>query len=161
MALLAAGGWSQCHQELYSNALDNTQVDEIQDTCHGEKVFLGCRKVGDDHLTVAAWGRKATVFTNVTDEVRNCRKNCNSKKEAGTQWYRTPAAWGFAAQDNDLYLSYLDVGDTHEPAPKKGTAETRLSWFMNVSNTGGYRCGAFIIGLFESNAWETVFFHAN
>jgi len=160
VATLTGRGWTQCHKELYSYLLDNNQFEEIGEKCHGEKVFVGCKRVGSDLLTVAAWGRKATVFTDVTDENETCSTICNSKKEAGTQWYRTPKAWGFAAQDDDLYLSFADIGDTHGPAPQNGTAKTRLSWYINRSNHGGYRCGA-DKHLYRSKDWEMVFFHAN
>ena len=156
---LTAGGWTLCHQELYSNVLDNTQFEEIQDTCHGEKVFLGCKRVGADRLTVAAWGRRTTVFTDVTDEDYACKSNCKSKKEEGTNWYRTSKTWGFAAQENNLYLHSADVGDTHGPAPQSSTAGTRLSW-MAYGKWGGYRCRT-DENLGNSNYWEKVFFHAN
>ena len=153
MATLTARGWTQCHKELYSKPLYNNQFEEIRKKCHGEKVFVGCKRVGSDRLTVAAWGRKTTVFTDITDEEKDCESDCKFKTEAGTKWYRTPKAWGFAAQGDDLYLSWADYG-----YPQTNTA--RLSWYLNQSKRGGYRCGAFE-GLYTSNDWEKVFFHAN
>ena len=152
VATLTARGWTLCHQELYSNVLDNTQFEEIQDKCHGEKVFLGCKRVGDDRLTLAAWGRKTTVFTDVTDE-DDCLFNCKFKTEAGIKWYKTPKAWGFAAQEDDIYLSWADYGYPQ-------TNKERLSWYLNQSKSGGFRCGT-DTNLVTSNSWEKVFYHAN
>ena len=139
--------------------MDNNQIEEIRNKCHGEKVFVGCKRVGSDRLTVAAWGRRTTVFTDVTDGNHNCRSNCKSKKEEGTNWYRTSKTWGFAAQDDEIYLNWADIGDTAGPAPQSSTAGTRLSW-MTYGGYSGYRCGA-DKNLGPSNAWEKVFFHAN
>ena len=67
---LTAGGWTQCHKELYSNKLNNAQVQEIQEVCSGDRIFIGCKRVGADRLTVAAWGRKTTVFPDKPLDVR-------------------------------------------------------------------------------------------
>ena len=64
--------------------------------CYKQNVMVGCKRVGSNHLTVAAWGRKTTVF-GVTEERSPSRGDCKYKEEAGNKWYRAPKAWGFAA----------------------------------------------------------------
>ena len=158
---LTSGGWTQCHTELYSNALDDDQVDVIQEKCSAAKTFMACKEVGSDILTLAAWANTATVFA-VTENNAFCGASCQSQVEAGSRWYRTPAAWGFAAADNSLFLFSADITTPGQG----GTGGTRLSHFVsNPSNPfGGYRCGE-TRNLWGSSDggddWERVFFHAN
>ena len=154
VSTLTSGGWTQCHTELYSNHLDDAQVDAIQEKCNKAKTFMACKEVGSDTLTLAAWANTATVFA-VTDDDPDCFDSCQSQVEAGTRWYRNPLDWGFAAADNSLYLDVGEIGDAYEP----GTGGTRLSIIVNDYD-GGYRCGETTY-LYDGDNWERVFFHAN
>ena len=148
---MAAGGWTQCHKELYNNPLNDSQVEEIKKKCFGKRTFMACQRVGSDHLTLAAWGKQSTVFTSVTEEKLKCHP-CKVKIEGGTKWYRTLGAWGFiAANSSYLYIRHCDF-DIMEDG-------TRMCWFCN-KHIGGYRCGA-NHRLNKSNVWERVIFHAN
>jgi len=162
IATLTSGGWTLCHKELYINVLNDTMVGPIQGKCHKNRIFLGCKRVGTDLLTVAAWGNRATVFTDVIDEDIVCMSDCKFKVEAGTKWYRTPMTWGFASGEYDLFLATADLGDKPGPGyPQDGTARKRMSWNINLP-VGGFRCGASTRLLDEkSNDWERVLFHAD
>ena len=152
------GGWTQCHKELYSNVLDDAQVDVIKEKCSGPKTLMACKKVGDDYLTLAAWANTTTVFA-VTENNHLCRASCTSQVEAGSRWYRTPKAWGFAAADNSIYLNNVDRADIRTSG-QEGTGGTRLSYFIDDS-TLGYRCGETKDLNNDADNWERVFFNAN
>ena len=137
ISTLTLGGWTQCHTELYSNELDDAQVDAIQEKCNNTKTFVACKKVGSDILTLAAWANTTTVFA-VTENNPTCNDTCQSQVEAGSRWYRTPGTWGFAAADNTLYLYKNDKADVRTPG-QEGTGGTRLGFVVNFSGYGGYR----------------------
>jgi len=131
---LTAGGWTLCHKELYSNNLTDAKVAQIQEMCDGDNIMIGCKPSGTaDRLSVAAWGRRKTVF--------------NAGQESGTRWYRTEKAWGFAPANSPIDLTDADV--------KSGV--TRISFHLNM-RYGGFRCGE-RYHLNDSNDWERLFFH--
>jgi len=74
----------------------------------------------------------------------------------GTKWYKyhsgNQPAFGFAPGQSDLTLSCIDYGTTDN--------EKRLSWWWDVPNFGGYRCGS-EQHLHGSSGWELIFFSSN
>ena len=129
ISTLTSGGWTQCHTELYSNVLDDAQIDVIQGKCNNTKTFMACKKVDSDHLTLAAWANTTTVYA-VTDTDSQCQDSCTSQVEAGSRWYRTPKAWGFAAANNSLFLNSVDRADIRTSG-QEGTGGTRLNYYTN------------------------------
>ena len=63
---------------------------------------------------------------------------------------------------NVLLILLFDVD--RDIVDNTNDGETRLSWYLNQQNHGGYRCGTTRV-LYNSNLggddWEKVFFHAN
>ena len=158
ISTLISGGWTQCHKELYSNRLDDAQVNVIQEKCNNTKTFMACKEFGADYLTLAAWANTTTVFA-VTENNDLCRASCTSQVEAGSRWYRTPKAWGFAAANNSLFLNSVDRADIRTSG-QEGTGGTRLSYFIKDSILG-YRCGETTDLNIGGDNWERLFYHAN
>lgn len=66
VATVTAGGWTECHSDLYNVAgLDTTTV---MAGCTGAQLMLACRPTGDATLTLLAQGPSADVIFDTGDD---------------------------------------------------------------------------------------------
>merc|ERR1712226_51743 len=151
------GGWTLCHSEYYATEVTDYSIETSQGYCNKDKIMMACRYYGASELTSLAWADRATVF-GVTD-YQACgtysSDDCYGNVVQGTKWYRTSegysyGAWGFADSQSPIRLYYIDW-DSEQ-------GNKRISWNVNYSGVGGYRCGD-SHGLDYAWDWEKVFYH--
>lgn len=147
------GGWTLCHSEYYYTEVTDYSIELIEGYCNKDKIMMACRPYGASELTTLAWADRATVFG--TTDSYYCYDYCYGNVVEGTKWYRTYegysyGAWGFVDGQSSFYLYYVDYSSD--------SASTRLSWHVNYSGLGGYRCGS-STSLEYSGDWEKVFYH--
>jgi hypothetical protein len=138
-------GWTQCHQDLYSNSA--ATIETILAQCGGSNLLLACRPVGAPNFTLlAAAPRDDVVFDTGTDVTTSHTAN-------GSEWYFNDSlSWGFAAQGQAVNKNGCDLNSA-DPQ------DTRLCWHMTAGNIqSGWRCGA-DTQLGGSTSWERHIFH--
>ena len=99
--------------------------------------------------------------------VCNNKGDCEGNVSNGVRWYQTDgdkAAWGFAAEDSDINLYWVDVASDESD-------DKRLSIHLNDNGVfeGGHRCGSKLAryndvdgnSFDDDDGWELVFYHAN
>ncbi|MEE2787111.1 MAG: MopE-related protein [Myxococcota bacterium] len=144
---LTEGGFEVCWRQTYDQR--GVSLAEIKDSCHLDKVLLGCRRTGQPTLTIAAMGNHDDVFFDV-GEGQNAIHQHN-----GVAWYfDEDSSWGFAPLPEGVN------GRSVQRRPcdlENRDAPLRLCWETEMGQMGrGYRCGA---SRGASVQWERVIFH--
>ncbi len=140
---LADRGWRPCHISLYGDG--GTPLDEVLAGCGGTHLLIGCARVGDDRLTLAAEG----AFDQVTADVGDGEGAVTPHN--GVDFYFSRAAsWGFAPAGAGVVRNTCDVQDQESPE--------RMCWHTaGDAFRGGWRCGA-AVRLNESRDWQRLIF---
>lgn len=133
-------GWELCHSNLYS---DKGQPLDLPAKCgDADEVLLGCGKIGEDTLRVAAHGATDVVFT-VVDV------------KAGEATYDNGVRWGFGLG----WVQWLITPDDQSPFSCLGepSKDTVMCWYINSNATwnAGARCGMTLpAAIGEASLWQ-------
>ncbi len=134
-ALVRARGFRLCHAETYA---ESTPVAEVLAACEGAELMIGCRRVGEPELLLAAEGEFSEVAfdSGSNDAVRvhnGVRFYLRSGAAEGEE-----GAWGFVAE-----------GDSPTLSPTRGrgrcdraNGDDRMCWMtFDGALRPGFRCG--------------------
>ena len=126
---LSLGGWKVCHYESMDVQQSSASIDNVLSKCWKSKLIMGCRMYDSSKIDLLAAAPNAKEALKVT--------RGNGQIINGSKWYRRRGhSYGFAHESSKIIKSISNYAD-------KGTgmAELRLSYNLNIGNTGGYRCG--------------------
>ena len=139
---LVDGGFVSCFSGLYNAA--SPSIDEILEACDGAVLFMGCRPVGSDLITLGAMGDRAIILED-SAQVSNPLNEHN-----GVNWYFSDNySWGFGPLGESLSRNSCDTGNT--------LPEQRMCWHTSGGSIrSGYRCGSTFLN--GNAAWERVIY---
>ena len=143
LATVTNGGWTLCHQTLYS-AVTHNDLDAIRNTkCTGPNLMLACRQTNSQTIQLLAWAPRDDVFHDA-----GTQSNPTPHNVQGSNWYFSDNhSWGFAREGLALNRN---VCDNHDLA----TDDKRLSWHTDTRS--GHRCGTNM--KYEGNGYEKLIF---
>ncbi|MBM4321349.1 MAG: hypothetical protein FJ125_15740, partial [Deltaproteobacteria bacterium] len=135
-------GWHPCWTGTYDQSGRN--IAQLLQDCAGDKLLLGCRRVGEQQLTLAALANRADVLF-------DCGQQAGCAHEAnGVAWYFGDNwSWGFAPVGLGVQRAPCDTS--------AASGDRRMCWITSGGALGaGFRCGSNDLG--GGAAWERVVF---